>query len=351
MPKEEKVTLNDDSLLDVPAQTAQTADTSGTSTEPSLDDFLGVLGDVADPLGALSEDSAIASAEDETGPEESPDPEEVEGKEVEDEPEEPSEDTADPERKGKSRNERWKAKLSRLEAELATKDTELERLKKHEPLVDMVLEEARLRRQEPTAEEPQFKAPERPKRPTKPTNFSRERASEDPESASFKYLDDIDDYRDAMDEYALDKEDYEFKVNEQTAIKAQKEQAESAQVQWVEETNAGLLKEALKDESLSDEEAKAEVQKVLKVLNDPKTYDPAYLYRFGKAVLNVTNGTITATTPAKAPAKPAAKADIPPVPSVARGNASIVNKQKGWVVGDDADEAVTNFHKMLERDL
>ncbi len=345
MPKERKGTVNEDSLLDVPTDEVAT-DAKKSPTEPLPDDFFGDLMTTENPLDALSSENTVIDdpAKPEPEPEETPEPAEVEDEEVEDEEEEveASEGTADPKRRGKPRNVRYREKLQRQDEAIATLTKELESLRVNKPIVDMVLEEARLRGQEPG--KPALKAPERPTRPVRPANFSRERASEDPESADAKFLDAREEYQDSMEDYQLDKEAFDHKVTETNAIEAEEKQVVAAQEKWWSDFNDGLASEARKDPSIKDDQVTAEVQKVIEFLAKPEAYDPRLMWRFGRAVLNAPKGAKPAKTPVKSP-RPAPITNIPPVPSVATGNASVADMPKGWIQGADAEEVAEQFQK------
>ena len=341
MPKAKKGTLNEDRLLDVP--TDEVATDAKTPAPP--DDFFGGLMTTDNPLDALSSENTVIDdpAKPDPEPEETPGPDdEVEDDEVEEEEEEAPEDTADPKRKGKPRNVRYREKLQRREKEIATLTREVESLRINKPIVDMVLEEARLRGQ-PASKTASLKAPERPTRPVRPANFSRERASEDPVSADAKYLDARDEYQDSMEDYQLDREEFDHKVTEMNTIEAEEKQTVAAQEQWWSDFNNGLAAEARKDPNIEDDQVTAEVQKVNEFLAKPEAYDPTLMWRYARAVLNAPKG----VKPAKTPVKPAPMPKVPPVPSVATGNASVVNMPKGWIQGADADEVAEQFHKDL----
>ena len=68
-------------------------------------------------------------------------------------------------------------------------------------------------KQEAAQQEESYESfPPPPSKPSKPGGFSREEAWSDPSSASAKYLDEVDQWRDSMDEYNSLKQDYNVAV-------------------------------------------------------------------------------------------------------------------------------------------
>ena len=93
---------------------------------------------------------------------------------------------------------------------------ELESLKKQ------VAEEPQ--KQEAAKQEESYESfPPPPAKPAKPGGFSREEAWSDPSSASAKYLDEVDQWRDSMDEYSSLKQDYNVAVINEEREKLTKE--------------------------------------------------------------------------------------------------------------------------------
>ena len=93
---------------------------------------------------------------------------------------------------------------------------ELESLKKQ------VNEQPRM--QEAAKQEESYESfPPPPTKPAKPGGFSREEAWSDPSSASAKYLDEVDQWRDSMDEYSSLKQDYNVAVITEEREKLTKE--------------------------------------------------------------------------------------------------------------------------------
>jgi len=86
----------------------------------------------------------------------------------------------------------------------------------------------------------EFPAP--PEKPAKPRNFNRQEAYEDSSSESARYLDDIDEWRDNIEEYRNLKDDYETsimqeQIQSQQAQRAQAERVRQAQIQQSQQLN------------------------------------------------------------------------------------------------------------------
>ena len=96
--------------------------------------------------------------------------------------------------------------------------------------------------------EPVEEFPEPPERPTKPRGYSREEAYSDPTSESARYLDDYEEWRDNMSEYATLKQEYtvaqmqeKFDAQEkQRQEEIQRRQAQAAQQQQMADVNNHL---------------------------------------------------------------------------------------------------------------
>ena len=91
-------------------------------------------------------------------------------------------------------------------------------------------------------EEVQEEFPAPPEKPGKPRNFSRQEAYEDSNSESAKYLDEVDEWRDNMEEYRNLKDDYEASIMQeqiyyQQEQRAQAERVRQAQMQQAQQMN------------------------------------------------------------------------------------------------------------------
>tara|TARA_Y100001973_G_scaffold98028_1_gene155010 strand:+ start:765 stop:1685 length:921 start_codon:yes stop_codon:yes gene_type:complete len=91
------------------------------------------------------------------------------------------------------------------QSEAAKAQNRLKEMEQLTPMVEyikanpQVIEAVQKQQQQPQEEELTF--PEAPVRPEKPRSFSREEAFSDPASDSARYLDEVDDWREKMDQY------------------------------------------------------------------------------------------------------------------------------------------------------
>lgn len=130
-------------------------------------------------------------------------------------PDQVAQEPAAPEQKAEeSDNDTVRYQYWQSEADKAR--NELESLKKQ------VAEEPQ--KQEAAKQEESYESfPPPPAKPAKPGGFSREEAWSDPSSASAKYLDEVDQWRDSMDEYSSLKQDYNVAVINEEREKLTKE--------------------------------------------------------------------------------------------------------------------------------
>ena len=95
--------------------------------------------------------------------------------------------------------------------------------------------------QAPAQPEPEpEKFPDAPARPQKPRSFSRDEAYTDPSSESARYLDDIESWRDDMDEYNSLKHQYDLavvqeKLDKEASYRKKQEDAQRAQMQQAQQ--------------------------------------------------------------------------------------------------------------------
>lgn len=133
-----------------------------------------------------------------------------------------------------------------------------------------------------------------PIKPEKPADFDRIEAQTDPDSASFKYLQAMDSYRDAMDEFLLARHEQQ----EQAARMAQAQAAEQAQRQ--------AYRHQLKHTFGLDD---ARVERFFKVMDDPNILTLDNMV----ALFEIVEGNKPAARQPRKPATPTIP--VPPVPS------------------------------------
>ena len=170
--------------------------------------------------------------------------------------------------------------------------------------------------------EPEFTIPEKPTRPVRPTNFSRERAIEDPESPDAKYLDARETYQDDKEQWQEDKEGIEADQKADATRKEKERQSAQAQEDWFKNLSSGLKEAAQKDKNIPPDEVDAAVAEAIEILGNPKAYSPSVLWQFAQHNLGRARAVKkTKTIPVKKPT------DIPPPPAAVSSDAAL---PKGW---------------------
>jgi len=132
---------------------------------------------------------------------------------------------------------------------------------------------------EPEQEE-QFPAP--PMKPSKPRDFSRQDASDDPSSNSAQYLDEVDEWRDNMDEYNRLHQQYTQAVMHEEQQKLQKERENIRRRQVEKENYDKNMDDISQHLSTQYNATPDEVKQFVKVMDDPRniTVDNLFqLYR------------------------------------------------------------------------
>ena len=133
---------------------------------------------------------------------------------------------------------------------------------------------------EPIEEDLTF--PEPPAKPGRPRNYSRAEALEDPDSDSARYLDEVDKWRDDMDEYNRLHQQYTQAVMVEERQRIQDEQREILRAQAEKEeysNNMAQMKQHLQNNYQASDD---EIAQFVQVMDDPKniTVDNLFqLYR------------------------------------------------------------------------
>ena len=181
--------------------------TEGSSNEFSIDDI--ILGNVDDTAPAFTE--AVTPVTEET-----PQPEA---------PAETFDAKNDP-----NRYQYWQSRATKLENQMDEFRAQQQEMitKQNQPQA------------QPEPEPEKF--PDAPTRPEKPRTFSREEAYTDPNSDSARYLDDVDGWRDSMDEYNSLKHQYDLavvqeKLDNEAKHRKSVEDAQRAQAQQVKQVS------------------------------------------------------------------------------------------------------------------
>tara|TARA_R110002110_G_scaffold138894_2_gene325222 strand:- start:850 stop:1812 length:963 start_codon:yes stop_codon:yes gene_type:complete len=161
-------------------ETPQENSAQGPSSELSVDDIiLGNLDDTASAFGTPNENI-----------------------ETNIEPQDPNTGAKNDD----TRFEYWQSQASQ-------KDNKLKDLKAQQQQMMAMQQQMMQQNQAPvTPEAPVEKFPEAPTKPSKPRNFTREEAYSDSSSESARYLDEVEDWRDNMEEYKDIKHQYDIAV-------------------------------------------------------------------------------------------------------------------------------------------
>ena len=116
------------------------------------------------------------------------------------------------------------------QSQAAKKDNELEQLKAQQQQMMAMQQQMMQQPQAPAQPEPEVdKFPDAPTKPSKPRNFSREEAYSDSSSESARYLDEIEDWRDNMEEYKELKHQYDMAVIQEQLSNERKARIEEVQ--------------------------------------------------------------------------------------------------------------------------
>ena len=98
----------------------------------------------------------------------------------------------------------WQSQASKMENELNQIKTQQQMMQQN------MMQQQQMQNAQPEPEVQKF--PDAPQRPTKPRNFSREEAYSDSSSESARYLDEVDEWRDNMEEYKDLRHQYDLAV-------------------------------------------------------------------------------------------------------------------------------------------
>ena len=126
------------------------------------------------------------------------------------------------------------------QSQAAKKDNELEQLKAQQQQM-MAMQQQMMQQQPQTPAQPEQKVeefPAAPERPSKPRTFSREEAYADSSSESARYLDEIEEWRDNMEEYKELKHQYDIAI-----IQEQLKSERQARVEEVQRREAYAQKQ------------------------------------------------------------------------------------------------------------
>ena len=186
------------------------AETEGSQDNFSIDDI--ILGNVDEAAPAFTQLETPAT-------------EETLPPEVGNAPEAPIDAKNDP-----NRYQYWQSRAAKLENQMDEFRAQQQQ---------MMMQQQQNQPQAQPEPEPE-KFPDAPARPQKPRSFSRDEAYTDPNSESARYLDDIEAWRDDMDEYNSLKHQYDLavvqeKLDKEASYRKKQEEAQRAQMQQAQQ--------------------------------------------------------------------------------------------------------------------
>tara|TARA_R100000458_G_scaffold25448_1_gene22921 strand:- start:381 stop:1307 length:927 start_codon:yes stop_codon:yes gene_type:complete len=134
-----------------------------------------------------------------------------------------------------------------------------------------------------------------PEKPTRPVNFNRAEAYDDPNSASAQYLDQMDQYRDSMDEWNRDRVEYEADLLRQERESLQEAQRRQQEAYEAEQRNAeqvNQISQQLKSEYGAND---AEIADFVEKMSSPESLNVNNLWR----LYQMDKGQVPAQQPAQ----------------------------------------------------
>jgi hypothetical protein len=152
------------------------------------------------------------------------------------------------------------------QSQAAQKDNQIQQMQQQ-------MQQAQQQMQQPQAQpEPEVQEfPPPPAKPSKPRNFNRQEAYEDSSSESARYLDEVDDWRDKIDEYNSLKNQYDNALVREKMEAMEEEKAQAQRVRDAQRQQASQLKEVdglmQGNYGMTPEESRDFIQK----MSDPKS--------------------------------------------------------------------------------
>ena len=129
--------------------------------------------------------------------------------------------------------------------------------------------------------------PPPPERPGKPRNFNRQEAYEDPNSESARYLDEVEEWRDNMDEYTMLKGQYDNAMVQENIQKMQTQQQEAEKMRQAKIQQANQMREVSELVQGHYGMSQQETQEFIKTMSDPSSItvdNLVQLYRMQKGM-------------------------------------------------------------------
>ena len=160
----------------------------------------------------------------------------------------PDEDSSSKE--DSSRFEYWQSKYDQKASELNKTKEEMEKYERVAPIAEYIEQNPDILKgvakslsgDSPSvaADSEQMASPKKPTRPAKPVNYDSSEAYMDPESASYKYREEVDNYRDEMIDYSEQAEQYRLRE-----LEARENQIRQAQQQYEAQKQSDGMRDEL----------------------------------------------------------------------------------------------------------
>ena len=136
-----------------------------------------------------------------------------------------------------TRYEYWQSQASKRENELNQLKAQQQQAMAMQQQQAMMAQQQQMAQAQPE----QDKFPGAPEKPKKPRTYSREEAYADPNSESARYLDEVEEWRDNMDEYKDLKHQYDIAVVEDRMVQQERARLQDAQRQQYVQQRRGQL--------------------------------------------------------------------------------------------------------------
>ena len=196
--------------------------------------------------------------------------------------EQPQQEAVQPANNDETRYEYWQSQADKEKNQNNQLRDELNQMKGQ---LNAISGQQQAQQQQQVQEEMEFPPP--PDKPHKPGGFNREEAYSDPSSASARYMDEVESWRDEMDEYNSAKTHYntalvQERVERMEQNRVEEQRRRQAQIQQQRQV-AALKQHVSKNYNMSPEET----QDFVKRMSDPKSISMdnlVQLYRMQQGV-------------------------------------------------------------------
>jgi hypothetical protein len=178
------------------------------------------------------------------------------------------------------------------QSQSAKKDNEIREMRDQLSQIQQNIQQPQMQPQQAEASEQLEEFPPPPERPAKPRNFNRQEAYEDSSSDSARYLDEVEEWRDNMDEYN------QLRVQYDSAIMQEKMQSMQEQQDRARKTKEAQMQQARQIQQVSEfvqgnyGMSQEETQDFIQTMSNPKSItvdNLVKLYRLERGGANATS--------------------------------------------------------------